>query len=279
MIALLMGLAAALAWGLHDLLVRRISQGPNVLGQILVTTSVGAAVLMLPGARDLTLLSPLALALAALAGLSYVLAFVGLYRAFGLAPARVVSPVLGAYPLLSMLVAALSGAVVSPADWLAVTAVVAGVAVVAVLADADGQTTGSLRAALLWAVLGAAGFAATFALGQAASVGDLSLAAGLVTRVSGIACLLVLLAWQRPALEPVRRNWRLLLIMGLLDTVALALVMLAAGWPHAEYASVAASLFGVVTILLAWLVLGEKVRPAQMLGIALVFAGIAALAV
>lgn len=279
MTALLLGLAAALAWGLHDLLVRRIAPGGNVMGQILVVAAVGAALLALPGAGQLKDLSAPALTQAALAGISYVLAFIGLFRAFGLAPARVVSPVLGAYPLLTMLAAAFSGAEVSPADWLAVIAVVAGVAVTAALAGDEAQGPSAPRAALLWAALGAAGFAATFALGQAASAGDLSLAAGLVTRLSGLACILALLAVQRPSLQPVRRHWRVLIVMGLLDTTALALVMLAGGRPHAEYAAVAASLFGVVTILLAWRVLGERVRPGQWLGIALVFAGIAQLAV
>lgn len=275
--ALLLGLGAALAWGLHDLLVRRIAPGSNVLGQILLVAAVAVVVLLLPGAADLPDMSARAITLAVLAGVSYVLAFVGLFRAFGLAPARVVSPVLGAYPLLSMLAAALSGATVSALDWLAVVVVVAGVAVVALLARQD-AARGPVRAALLWAALGAGGFAATFAFGQAASVGNLSLGAGLITRLSGLTCLLALLAVQRPSLEPMRRHWRLLIAMGLLDTAALALVMLAGGRPHAEYAAVAASLFGVVTILLAWQFLGEKVRPAQWLGIALVFAGIAQLA-
>ena len=136
-----------------------------------------------------------------------------------------------------------------------------------------------IRAALFWAALGALGFAATFALGQAASVGDLSLPAGLITRVVALVCLLSLMAVQRPSLQPVWQNWRILVVMGLLDTAALALVMLAGGWPQAEYASVAASLFGVVTILLAWRILGERVRPVQWLGIVLVFSGIGWLAV
>ena len=278
MLALLLGLAAALAWGVHDLLVRRISQGTNVLGQILTVTAIGALVLAVPGGRDLAQMSPAALGLAVLAGFGYVLAYLGLYRALGLAPARVVSPVLGAYPLLSMLVAALTGATVTPLDWLAVVAVVAGVAVVAAMAQED-AASGPVSVALLWAGLGAAGFAATFALGQAASVGDHSLAAGLVTRLVALACLLAVLAAQRPSLQPVRQNWRVLIVMGLLDTAALALVMLAGGRPNAEYAAVAASLFGVVTILLAWRFLGETVRPTQWLGIGLVFAGIAQLAV
>ena len=54
--------------------------------------------------------------------------------------------------------------------------------------------------------------------------------------------------------------------------------MLAGGFAHAEYAAVAASLFGVVTILLAWRFLGERLGRVQGAGLALVFAGIATLA-
>ena len=277
--ALTLGLLAALAWGLHDLLVRRISHGPNVLGQILTVMIVGALVLTALALRDTAGLSAWAAVCAALAGVSYVVASIGLYRAFGLAPARVVSPVLAAYPLLSLLIAAAQGEPVTLSDWAAVTMVVAGVALVAALADGAAQGAGSVRVALLWAGLGAAGFAATFALGQAASLGHASLAAGAVTRVVAMICTAGLILWQRPSMQPVRSHWRLLLLMGLLDTGALGLVMLAGGMDHAEYAAVAASLFGVVTIVLAWRFLGETVRPAQWLGIGLVFAGIAALAV
>ncbi len=279
MLAVLLGLGAALAWGLHDVLARFTAQGPNVMGQILVVTATGGPILLMTSGDDLAALAWQEVILAALAGFSYMLAYVGLYRAFALAPARVVSPVLGAYPLLSLLVAALAGAAVTPSDWLAAALVVAGIAAVAALAAPEDQRRGALKPALLWAVLGAGGFAATFALGQAASQSGHSLAAGAVTRLSGLVCILTILAFQRPSLAPIARNWRLLVVMGLLDTVALALVMRAGGMPDAEYASVAASLFGVGTILLSWAILGERVRPAQWIGIAMVFGGIGVLAV
>ena len=278
MIAVMLGLVSALAWGLHDLAVRRIAPGANVLGQILTVMVVATLVLLPFGWGGLARLTTAQLTYAALAGVSYVGASVGMYRAFGLAPVRVVSPMLAAYPLLSLLIASAQGQVITAGDWGAVVVIVAGVSIVAALAKVGEASAGSVRAALLWAALGAAGFALTFAFGQAASQGDNSLAAGLVTRMSALLLILALIATQRPSMHPVRSHWRLLLVMGLLDTAALGLVMLAGSFPHAEYASVAASLFGVVTILLAWRFLGEQVRPAQWLGIGLVFAGISWLA-
>jgi drug/metabolite transporter (DMT)-like permease len=62
-----------------------------------------------------------------------------------------------------------------------------------------------------------------------------------------------------------------------LDALALGLVTASAGLPFPEYASISSSLFGILTIILAWRFLGEAVAPRQVPGIALVFAGIAAL--
>ena len=277
MMAVMLGLISALCWGLHDLAVRRIAPGPNVLGQVMVVMVVATLVLLPFGLGGVAQMSTASLIYAALAGVAYVAASVGMYRAFGLAPARVVSPMLAAYPLLSLLIASAQGQVITAGDWAAVVVIVAGVSWVAMLSREDG-VAGSIRAALLWAALGAAGFAVTFAFGQAASQGHDSIPAGLVTRIAALVVIGALIALQRPSMQPVRAHWRLLPVMGLLDTAALGLVMLAGGYPNAEFASVAASLFGVVTILLAWAVLGEKVRPPQWLGIGLVFGGITWLA-
>ena len=65
----------------------------------------------------------------------------------------------------------------------------------------------------------------------------------------------------------------------MLDALGLGLVIVAGGLPLAEYAAIASSLFGVITILLAWRFLGEAVAGRQWLGIAVVFAGIGVLAV
>ena len=55
--------------------------------------------------------------------------------------------------------------------------------------------------------------------------------------------------------------------------------MVAAGSiAHPEYAAVASSIFGIVTILLAWRFLSEAMKPVQWIGVAVVFLGIATLA-
>jgi len=70
-----------------------------------------------------------------------------------------------------------------------------------------------------------------------------------------------------------RGVWPTLGQMGVLNALALGLVQAAASLPNPEYAAITAALFGVLTILLAWRVLGERVQPLQWVGIAVVFGG------
>ncbi|KRO86765.1 MAG: hypothetical protein ABR89_10940 [Rhodobacter sp. BACL10 MAG-120910-bin24] len=66
--------------------------------------------------------------------------------------------------------------------------------------------------------------------------------------------------------------------MGALDAAALSSVLVAGVLENAQYATIASSMFGVVTILLARHFLKELLKPGQWLGIFIVFAGISILA-
>jgi drug/metabolite transporter (DMT)-like permease len=217
--------------------------------------------------------------LAALSGFAIVLAMGSLYRAFSLAPVRLVSPVVGAYPMLSLGIAVLQGREVSGADWLAVLAICIGIAIVALASrgDAPEGYAASPAVALGWATLSTIGFALTFALGQEAARRGADLPVILIGRLVALALILGLLAWYRGSLAPQRGHFWVLALMGALDALALGLVTASGGLDRAEYASVASSLFGVLTVLLATWFLKERVRPVQWLGIAAIFAGIGAL--
>ncbi|MCX8509028.1 MAG: EamA family transporter, partial [Rhodobacteraceae bacterium] len=69
-----------------------------------------------------------------------------------------------------------------------------------------------------------------------------------------------------------------LAVMGLCDATALGLVQSAGTLPRPEFAAVASSTFGMVTILLAWAFLKERMSTPQWGAVALVFAGIGYLA-
>ncbi|MFZ1468457.1 MAG: DMT family transporter [Paracoccaceae bacterium] len=274
------GISAALAWAVHDLLVRKLTQSAAILPLMLTVLAVGSLALVIPSVLTggWQTLDWAAIWPALAAGVTYMAGMGGLYQALSRAPVRVVAPVLGAFPMLSLGIAAAQGRAVGLVEWLAVAAIVAGIAWVALSGrGGHGQLRGSLGAALGWAVLGAMGFAATFALGQAAARAGAELPTMAITRVTALAGVLVLSLASRSPLRAAPGMGRALIGMGLLDALALALVTASARLPHPEYAAVAAALFGVLTIVLAWRFLGEKVAAVQWAGIAVVFAGIATL--
>ncbi len=285
MLALICGLMAACAWAVHDLLVRKIGQEAAILPMMLVVLASGSVGIGLPALvlGDWGQVSSPALGYAAAAGFAYVLGMGGLYRAFSLAPVRLVAPILGAFPMISLGFAALGGKAVSLAEIAAVLAIVGGIAVVALSAE-GGDTPLSAprrRAAILWSLAGTVGFASTFWFAQEAARLGGALPAMLVPRLIALGLVwggFVLMARPvRPALRELGGTIWVLAGMGMLDAFAIALVTGSASLANPEYAAIASSLFGILTILLAWRLLGEKVTSVQWAGIAIVFAGIGAL--
>jgi drug/metabolite transporter (DMT)-like permease len=281
MLALGFGLTAALLWAVHDLVARKLSQGAALLPIVFVVLATGSLGL-LPFALlagDWAAMTGAAWGVALVSGGAFALAIGSLYRAFSLAPVRLVSPVIGAYPLLSLAIAVAQGRPVSTGDWLAVGLIVIGIAIVALASrdDAPEGYAASPLVAMGWAALSALGFAATFALGQEAARQGSELPVILIGRLVALGLITALLVWHRGSIAPQRGHFPVLALMGLFDALALGLVTAAGGLPRAEYASVSSSLFGVLTVLLAAWFLKEGVRSVQWLGIAAVFGGIAAL--
>ena len=281
MLSLSLGLAAAFLWAVHDLLARKLSQGAALTPIVLVVLATGSGVLALPALAlgDWAAMTGRAWAHAVASGLAFAVAIGGLYRAFSMAPVRLVAPVIGAYPLLSLTVAAAQGGEVAAIEWLAVLAIVGGIAVVAATAreTADDTPAPPALQAMAWAGLSALGFAATFAFGQSASRLGAELPVMLVTRVVALALYVGLVAALRAPVRATRTVLPVLALMGAFDAVALGLVTAAGTLPHPEYAAVTSALFGVLTILLAWRILDERVAPVQWTGIVAVFAGIGVL--
>jgi len=275
--SLLLGLTAALAWGLHDFTVRRVSAAADAAALYLLVLGFGVLwllpfALLSQGWAALTL--PL-IGFTCLAGVIYALGVYALYRAFAIGPVRLVAPICGAYPLLSVGLAMVQGQPITPMVWLAAAAVVGGVALVA--RGEGGDSAGPSRAAILWSILAAAGFFASLAMLHSAAEGAADLPVTLIARLVGCVPIVALVLWQRVPVRPAFSVWPLLAMMAALDLAGMVAVTVAGGFARPEFASVTSSCFGLVTVLLAWRFLGETVSRVQWAGIGVVFAGVAVL--
>ncbi|WP_282154378.1 DMT family transporter [Ruegeria atlantica] len=278
--ALVLGLLAALCWGVHDLAVRYVSQSVSVIASLMAVL-VSGAVLQLGLVAMMGEVDPIpgtALISAVAAGGCYLLAGVCMYAAFQRGPVRLVAPIVANYPVLSVSLAIWRGATVSPLHWLAVIAIGVGVSVVAAQSERDATEYPATGPTVVLSILAAIGFAATFALGQYATEHNDEYSISLVIRLTAVFALGMIALASGRSIWPGRRALPLLCVMGVLDAVAILCVIAAGGLPNAQFASVTASVFGLLTVMLAWAVLREKMVPRQWLGCLVAFAGIGYLA-
>ena len=275
--SLMLGLLAALLWGLHDFTVRRISAVADSAALYLVVLGVGA-VLLIPldfGSDNWEGVTGGIVAFSALAGLVYALSVYALFRAFTIGPVRLVAPICGAYPLFSIGIAIARGQPASAVIWLASLAVLGGITAIA--QGESGAESGSRRAAIGWSILAAAGFAISFAMLHSAAQSTADIHVALIARFAGFAGMLVWVITRGINVRPAFAIWPTLLFMGVLDVGGMIAVTMAGNYTRPEFAAVASSCFSLVTILLAWRLLGEKLTRAQWMGAVMVFAGIVTL--
>jgi drug/metabolite transporter (DMT)-like permease len=280
MSALALGLIAAICWGLHDFAIRVVSQKIPLMASLLTVLIVGLIfhLGMMGVTQSFHPISGPAMIYAAISGVFFLLASLGLYAAFQRGPVRLVAPIIASFPILSVAWAAFNGATITTSQLVAVLAVVIGVGLVAALADDGTGDVPPKGLTIFFAAASAVGFAGTFALGQHAAELSDHMPATLVTRITAIVLLVGLIIVRRLPYWPGRGALLVLTLMGIADAIALACIVSAGGMPDAQYASVAASVFGLLTILLAWLFLKERMSMLQWAGCAITFAGIGYLA-
>jgi len=280
MSALFLGLVAALCWGFHDICVRFLSQKTPISACIITVLSVGLifhlGVMVVQ--NGFTPVSTQATWLSSIAGGFFVVATFGLYQAFQRGPVRLVAPLIASYPILSVGLAAVQGTPISPLQWGAVFAIVAGVAIVAALSDTSTDAAPPKGSTVIYAIISAIGFAGTFAIGQHAAELSGELPTTLITRILAVGLTVLILLLLKLPFWPGKHALPLLVTMGIVDGIALLCVLSAGTLPDAQYAAVASSMFGLLTILLAWVFLKERMTLPQWAGCALAFAGVGYLA-
>ncbi len=273
--SLILGLYAAGAWAFHDLFVRQMTQKLAIVPMLFTVLLLGT-VLLAPVAALGTGWAAMTLpayGIAVGAGAAFAVASLCLYLAFSIGPVKLVAPIIGAYPVLSVGWAAVNGTAISGLQWGAVLGIVGGVALVATLSDASGGSDRKIRA-IVFSILTGACFAATFATSQAAVRLGADLPVIFVARVTATVLIGVMLIVGRRPWTMSARIWGTLAVLGFLDASALALVTTAGSLPNPEFAAVASSLFGMLTVILARIFLNEPMTRPQWIAVVVVFGGI-----
>ena len=283
--AVLLGVAAALSWSVHDVIARGFAGrlGPFRLAvYVMIVGGVLLSVCVLWKGGVLAL-DRTGLWLSLALGLAYGVGIGTLYKAFSLGPVSVVAPLTASYPVLVVLWGLLHGLSPNPLQWLALLSAFAGTLVIARAGHEDSGINavlpGKMAQFVVVCVLCLLGFSAAFILGQQAAVAAGEFEAAWLSRLTGfLAILPFMMAEPKPrALEA--RHWLAVLGAATFDVAGLVAMIASGHFPGREFAAVGISTYGATATILAAIVLKERVSFGQWCGIVLIVAGVAAIAV
>ena len=273
MIAAVLALGSSVVWGLADFGGGWATRRLPLLSVTVLSQAAGFVALAVVVGVDGGGLDRHAVVLGLVAGVGGAIGLAAFYRALALGTMSVVSPVVACSAVVPLAVALASGD--SP------SAVALGGSVLAlagaVLASVEEHVSGGVdaRRALVAAgvAMAALGVFTTF-LGRAAHGGE-TLSALVGARVGSLGLLVVAAVAGRAAVRLPARDLGFVAAVGLLDVAANALFALAAGRGLLSIVSVLGSLYPVTTVLLAHVLLHERLTTTQRIGVAAAIAGAA----
>ncbi len=274
-LSIALALGAGLSWGVSDFLGGLKSRRLALLSVLLISQGISvlpiaAVVLVRAEAPPGTSFVVWSVA----ASLTGLLGLASFYRAMALGTMGVVAPISASGAMLPVVVGLALGEPSTPPQLLGVALALAGVALVS-RATVDASAVGvRSRASVGFALLAALGFGTFFLALHAAGQADVWWAV-LVQRVTSVGILVLASLRMRPSLAVGWGHAGGLAMVGVLDVSANALYTAASTLGLASFAAVLASLYPVVTILLARLVLRERMSPLQHAGVASALAGVA----
>jgi drug/metabolite transporter (DMT)-like permease len=275
-VAALLAIAGALGWGAGDFLGGIASRRLAVLTVLVISQAVGLFGVYVwvvlggdpfPGVGEL--LPAAAGGVAALAGLA------ALYRGFALGAMGIVAPISAASPIVPLAVDAARGEVPSVVQWLGVALVLSGIVVLSRESSGDGRR--GLAAGAGLATVAALGFGLFF-VGIDAGADESAAWAVAAARTASVPVAIAAALFTATALTAPRRLLPLVVAVGVFDTGANVLVAEATTRGAVGIAAVLSSLYPVVTVVLAWLVLGERLGVPKRVGGAAALAGAALVA-
>jgi drug/metabolite transporter (DMT)-like permease len=270
----LLALGASLSWGVGDFLGGRAARVMHVLTVVAVSQLVGLAAVLcwamlssdrFPPAPDL---GP-----AAAAGVGGAVGLAALYRGMAVGAMGVVAPISALAPLIPLAVGLATGERPSAGQLLGTALALAGVAVLS--REPSGRRGRAAGAGL--AIVAAAGFGSYFVLLDAAADTSVPWAVTVARATAAALALAAAVGVSAPLRVPLPLL-PTLIVIGLADVGANVLFGLASTRGLLAVAAVLASLYPVVTVALARIVLGERLAASQRLGGAGAIAGAALVA-
>lgn len=273
----ILALLSSLAWGSADFLGGQVSRRYPALFVVGVSQAFGLVFMLVVATATNAWSAPLTyLPWSLLASVSGFIGLACFYRAMATGAVGVVSPITSLGGIAPVALGLASGDSPTAVQYLGLLVALAGV----VLASGPELSGEGGATPVLLAVVATFGFGITLcAIAIGSRTSAVMMMTGMRAFTVSILVLIGLLAMARGWRQNVEMNrfTGLMALIGILDVAANLLFGLASATGVLSLVSVLGSLYPVVTVVLAWRVLGERLRPVQYVGVAMALGGVAAI--
>jgi drug/metabolite transporter (DMT)-like permease len=280
MLAAVLALLSSLSWGLSDFLGGFQSRRVHVLAVLVLSQALAFTLLVIAVAAGAPTEHDTAATLwaAGVGGLG-LLGLVAFYRALAIGTMSVVAPISATGVAIPVFVGLLGGERPGALQVAGIVLACVGVVLAAREAPAaDEETRRAGRTAIGLALLAAIGFGTFFAgIDRAEETGDVAWVL-LAARSADMLILVTACAFVRPPLPRAPATLGALAAIGVFDLLANLLFVIAAGRGLLSVVGVLGSLYPAVTVVLARIVLHERLTRTQSAGVAITLVGVIALA-
>ena len=265
-----LALGASLSWGVGDFFGPLKGRTLGALRVLFYVQLGGLAMIALivairgKGPTDATAL------LAIPAAISGTLGLYAYYRGIAVGAVSIVAPIAGVSAVIPVAFGIATGERPSTWQWAGMATSLFGV----FLASRENEGGGRIAAGVGLALLAALGFGGYFPPMHAAGNADFWWAS-LIFRLTSTCVILAAVAVRRPALGVPAVQIPVLALIGTCDMLGVLLFAAASTSGLVSITSVLASLYPIVTVLLARVVLKERVARSQEIGIVLTLTGVA----
>jgi drug/metabolite transporter (DMT)-like permease len=273
--AIALGLAASVSWGVGDFLgglqSRRMPAVAVVLGSQLAGLALVAVIIAIRGTAppggDFLLY-------AATSSIGGIVGLTAFYRALSIGSMGVVAPLSSTAAIIPLAVGLAGGDSLNALQATGIALAIAGVVLASREAGDEAKASTAVARGAGLALISAVGFGFFFVMIAKASDADVMWAVCVNRTVSALLLSAALLV-TRPPIGLKLRDMRILGVIGVLDTGANGLFALASTKGLVSVVSVLASLYPIVTVVLARVVLKERLHAIQRIGAVAALAGVA----
>ncbi len=282
---ILLGILSALSFGIGDFLARFSSKEVGFKNSLFWMLVVGAIFYLILFYFFGDNLNPNSIGLSNsfLSGILIMFGLLFLYRGLQMGPVSIVAPIVATNPFFVFLIRFFLGSEPSLTQWVSTLVVISGAILISISAESFKSSLGlnskQIKESITISFMSSGMLAVGLIFSQEASNTMDPLETVIYIRFFSLIGIATLLFFTRSKIILTKKALPILFFQGILETTGYFCLVSAYAFDKVSIAVVISSGFGLVTVLLARVIIKEQISKIQSLGIFLTFLGVVGLTI